>query len=121
MVYQGRMWNEVVEVWREATVDDGMGGVISDWGETAYIARYHCRIYKPDMETTYEDEGRRDESLFGFRGQIKDIQVGDKIVRPAGSEMIIVMLKRPNSDQGPHDMKGFLREIQPPGERPGED
>jgi hypothetical protein len=121
MVYQGRLWNEVVAVWREDTVDDGMGGVVSSWGSEAYIARYHCRIYKPDMETTYEDEGRRDESIFVFRGQIKDIRVGDKFVRSGGTEMIVVMLKRPNSDRGPHDMKGWLREIQPPQERPGED
>ena len=121
MVYQGRTWNEAVAVWREGTVDDGMGGVIPTWGLEAYIPRYHCRIYKPDMETTYAPEGRRDESLFAFRGQIKDIRVGDKFVRPAGTEMIVVALTEPNSDRGPHDMKGYLREIEPPGERPGED
>ena len=121
MVYQGRMWNEAVAVWWEDTVDDGMGGVIPDWGLAPYILRYHCRIYKPTRETLYDDEGRRDESLFAFRGQIKAIRVGDKFVRRGGTEMIVVGLKHPNTDKGPHDMKGVLREIQPPGERPGED
>jgi len=121
MTYQGRAWNEVVEIWREATTDDGMGGVIPNWGDVPIIPRYHCRIYKPSLETTYEDEGRRDESLFAFLGQLKAVRVGDKLVRPQGTEMIVVAVKRPASDDGAHQLKGSLREIQPPQERPGED
>lgn len=121
MVYQGRAWREVVQVWRESTMADGAGGTIPSWGLAAYIPRYHCRIYKPDVETTIEDEGRRDESQFRFIGQLKDLRVGDKLIRAAGTEFIITMLKRPDSDDGPHQMKGFLREIKPPEERPGED
>lgn len=120
MGYRGRLLNEVVEIRRKSTTDDGMAGKIPDW--SLYLARYHCRIYKPPAETTYQDEGMRDETLFVMMGLKQfDVHTGDKAVRTDGTEFIIVSAKRPRRWRDPYFRKYLIREIQRPSLRPGMD
>jgi hypothetical protein len=120
MGYRGRLLNEVVEVRRKATTDDGVAGKIPEW--TSVISRYHCRIYKPASETTYEDEGMRDESLFTMMGLKRfDVRTGDKVVRNDGVQFIVTSAKRAKRWWHPYFNKYSLREIQSPTNRPGMD
>ena len=110
----------MVQVHRKTTTDDGVAGKIPDWNLS--ITRYHCRIYKPGAETTYQDEGMRDESIFIMMGLKKrDVQTGDKIIRQDNTEFIVVSAKRPKRWRDPYFRKYWIREIQRPAYRPGMD
>lgn len=120
MGYRGRLLNEVVQVLRKTTTDDGVGGKIPDWN--VFLTRYHCRIFKPAAETSYQDEGMRDESILVMMGLKKhSVRTGDKIIRDDDTELIVVNAKRPRCGRDPYFRKYWLREIQRPPFRPGMD
>lgn len=118
-MYRGLLLNENVEIRRKATVSDGMCGKIPEW--VSHISCYPCRIYRPDSETAYADEGMRDTIGLRMLGEVKDIRVGDKVIRSGGTELIVTMSKRPHGFRHEKYMKCWLREVAPPDSRPGED
>jgi len=118
-MYRGLLLNETVAIQRKTTLSDSACGKIPVF--TAHIARYHCRIYHPDAETLYADEGERQVARFMMIGQLKDIQTGDKVIRSGGSEMIVTMAKRPRGQDSMEYMKCWVREIKVPPTRPGQD
>jgi hypothetical protein len=118
-MYRGLLLNENVEIRRKTTISDGACGKIPQYA--VHISCYPCRIWRPSGETTYADEGQRSLAVLRMIGEIKDIQGGDKVVRPGGTELIVTMVKRPHGFRHEEYMQCWLREVAPPPTRPGED
>lgn len=122
MLDRGMLRNEAVSTKRKFTAGDGLGGVTLTYSDN--LSRLWCRIFKPAVETTYEDEGMRDESLMAMRcHRSADVEIGDKIIRADGTELIVVMAKHPKSWEVAGNMHRYfyLREIKIPASRPASD